>query len=80
MKTSGSPCPLDQLSIICFKRCPYLRTYLTELIRSVWLSGTIPVEWQSFKFACITIQATIDAINQIRPKNLQELTESVQDY
>ena len=80
MKTSGSPCPLDQLSIICFKRCPYLRTYLTELIRSVWLSGTIPVEWQSFKFASITIQATIDAINQIRPKNLQELTESVQDY
>ena len=29
MKTSGSPCPLDQLSIICFKRCPYLRSYLT---------------------------------------------------
>ena len=46
MKTSGSPCPLNQLSIICFKRCPYLRTYLTELIRSVWLSGTIPVEWK----------------------------------
>jgi len=26
MKASGSPCPLDQISIICFKRCPYLRT------------------------------------------------------
>ena len=25
MKTSGSPCPLDQISIICYKRCPYLR-------------------------------------------------------
>ena len=46
MKASGSPCPLDQLSIICFKRCPYLRTYLTELIRAVWLSGTIPSEWK----------------------------------
>ena len=23
MKASGSPCPLDQLSIICFKRCPF---------------------------------------------------------
>ena len=42
MKASGSPCPLDQTSIICFKRCPYLRTYLTELIRAVWLSGSIP--------------------------------------
>jgi hypothetical protein len=34
MKASGSPCPLDQISVICFKRCPYLRTYLTELIRA----------------------------------------------
>ena len=33
MKASGSPCPLDQLSIICFKRCPFLCTYLTEVIR-----------------------------------------------
>ena len=46
MKSSGSPCPLDQLSIICFKRCPYLRTYLTELIRCVWLSGNVPSEWK----------------------------------
>ena len=35
MKSSGSPCPLDQLSIICFKRCPYLRTYLSELMADI---------------------------------------------
>ena len=35
MKASGSPCPLDQISIICFKRCPYLRSYLTDVIRNV---------------------------------------------
>ena len=46
MKASGSPCPLDQLSIICFKRCPFLRSYLTDLIRAVRLSGTIPSEWK----------------------------------
>ena len=46
MKASGSPCPLDQLSIICFKRCPFLRTHLTELIRAVWLSGSVPAEWK----------------------------------
>ena len=28
------------------KRCPFLRTYLTELIRAVWLSGTVPTEWK----------------------------------
>ena len=46
MKSSGSPCPLDQLSIICFKRCPYLRTYLTDLIHDIWLSGTVPTKWK----------------------------------
>ena len=28
MKSSGSPCPIDQISIIPFKRCPILRTQL----------------------------------------------------
>ena len=42
MKPSGSPCPLNQPSIICFKRCPFLRSYLTDLIRAVWQFGIIP--------------------------------------
>ena len=46
MKASGSPCLLDQLSIISFKRYPFLRTYLTDLIHAVWLFGTIPSEWK----------------------------------
>ena len=44
MKASGSPCPLDKISIIPFKRCPYLRTYITEVIRILWTSGVIPDE------------------------------------
>ena len=66
MKLSGSPCPLDQLSIICFKRCPYLRTYLSELIQEIWLSGTVPNEW---KKACTILihkkDNTDDLIRQI---------------
>ena len=46
MKSSGSPCPLDKLSIICFKRCPYLRSILTEVIRVVWESRQVPTEWK----------------------------------
>ena len=52
MKSSGSPCPLDQISIISFKRCPYLRTYITEIIKVVWSSGTLPNEW---KKACTVL-------------------------
>ena len=47
MKTSGSPCPLDQILIICFKRYPYLRTVITNLIFVIWKSGRVPNEWKS---------------------------------
>ena len=52
MKASGSPCPLDKLSVIPFKRCPYLRTYLTELFSLLWKSGEIPMNW---KRACTVL-------------------------
>ena len=69
MKAYGSPCPLDQISVICFKRCPFLRTYLTELIRAVWLSGTVPTEW---KRACtILIHKQGEASN---PSNFRPIT------
>ena len=69
MKTSGSPSPLDQISIICFKRCPYLRTYLTELIQAVWLSGTVPDEW---KKACTILIHKKDDPNL--PENFRPIT------
>ena len=73
MKASGSPCPLDQISVICFKRCPYLRSYLTEIIRSVWLSGTIPSEW---KKACTILIHKKGETND--PSNFRPITlESV---
>lgn len=46
MKTSGSPCPLDQISIICFKRCPFLRSYLLAICQQVWASQTMPEQWK----------------------------------
>ena len=52
IKTSGSPCPLDQLSIIPFKWGPYLRSYVTEVFRNIWQSGEIPNEW---KKACTVL-------------------------
>ena len=45
MKPSGSPCPLDRLSVICFKRSPYFRSYLTRIVRAAWSSGAVPLEW-----------------------------------
>ncbi len=77
MKTSGSPSPLDQLSIICFKQCPFLRSYLTELIRAVWLSGSIPDEW---KKACTILIHKKDDTNcpsNFRPITLETIPHKV---
>ena len=46
MKTSGSPCPLDQISVIVLKRIPYLRSYLTILIQNIWDTQHLPITWK----------------------------------
>ncbi|CAB4022313.1 Hypothetical predicted protein [Paramuricea clavata] len=73
MKPSGSPCPLDQISIICFKRCPYLRSYLTEIIHAAWSRGVVPSEWK--KACTILIHKKGETAN---PANFRPITlESV---
>lgn len=73
MRAPGSPCSLDQLSIICFKRCPFLRTYLSEIIRTAWSTGSVPSEW---KRACTILihkkEDTNDPAN-FRPITLQSV-------
>lgn len=69
MKTSGGQCPLDQISTICFKRCPYLRTVITRLICAVWKSGKIPQEWK--KACTILVHKKGDRDN---PANFRPIT------
>ena len=52
MKASGSPYPLDKISIIPFKCCPSLRSYITAVFNTIWTSGEIPAEW---KKACTVL-------------------------
>ena len=59
--------------IICFKRCPYLRSYLTQIIHAAWSSGVVPSEW---KRACtILIHKNGDTDNpaNFRPITLQSV-------
>ena len=53
MKFSGSRCPLDQISIIWLKRCPFLRSFILDICTEVLRSNTLPV--QSTKAATIFI-------------------------
>ena len=69
MRASGLLFPLDKLSIICFKRCPFLRTYLTEVIRCVWSSKSVPAEWK--KACSILIHKKGDTND---PSNFRQIT------
>ena len=46
MKSSGFLCPSDQISILVFKHCHLLRSYLTAVLEKVWESGNIPEVWK----------------------------------
>ena len=59
MKSSGSPYPLDQISIICLKRCPYLRSFMLNTWTKVLRSNTLPSQWT--KAAPILIHKKGDA-------------------
>ena len=69
IKASGSPCPLDQISIIPFKRCPYLRSYLPEIFRIIWQSGELPEVW---KKACTVLLHKKG--DQSNPANFRPIT------
>ena len=73
MKASGSPCPLDQLSIICFKRCPFLRTYLSEIIRTAWSTGSVPSEWKKACTILIHKKGNVNDPANFRPITLQSV-------
>ena len=73
MKASGSPCPLDKISIIPFKRCPYLGSYITAIFNVIWQSGEIPADWK--KACTVLVHKKGDASD---PSNFRPITlESV---
>ena len=69
LKSSGSPCPLDQIPALCLKKCPYLRSYLTAVIESIWRTKTVPEAWK--KAVTILIYKKGDTAN---PENFRPIT------
>ena len=74
MKSSGSPCPLDQISIICFKRCPYLRSYVLKVVNEVIAKNTIPESWKKAATILIYKKGDPDLPENFRPITLEPIT------
>ena len=47
MKSSASPFPLDQISVVAFNKCPILRSHLTNILQTAWTAKTFPDVWKS---------------------------------
>ena len=46
MKSSTSPCPFDQISIVVLIKCSYRRIYLWRIISASWTRGGFPTVWK----------------------------------
>ena len=71
MKASGSPCPLDQISVIPLKRCPFLRSYVTKICAVVWEKGQIPEAWRKAISILIYKRGETDDPGNFRPITLE---------
>jgi len=60
MKSRSSPCPLDGISIIIFKKCPILRTHLAKLISARWLQRHFPAVWKRATVSLIYKKGALD--------------------
>ena len=70
MKSSASPCSFDHISILVFKNCPILRTYLDRIINKCWLEHSIPGVWKNGFTILIYKAETLDPSN-FRPITLE---------
>ena len=73
MKSSGSPCPLDKISIIFFKRCSCLRSFLNDIVSPIWESGQIPAEWRKAGTVVVHKKGSSDDPANFRPITLESV-------
>ena len=73
MNTSGSPCPLSQILVICFKRCPHLGTAITEIIAVVWKSVRVRSAWKRAGTVLVHKKGNHDDPANFRPITLQSV-------
>ena len=71
MKSKGFPCPLHQISIICFKKCPYLSMYITAICAKVWETNHISSSWKRAVSILIYKKDSTDNPSNFRPITLE---------
>ena len=74
MKSSASLSPLDQISVIAFKKCPILRSHLTKIIQLAWKIRTFPKAWKSSVIVLAYKKGDPNEPENFRPITLQPVS------
>ena len=69
MKSSALPCPLDQVSVIAFKKCLILCSHLMKIIQLAWKIKTFPKAWKSGVTVLAYKKGDLD-----EPENFRQIT------
>lgn len=73
LRSSSSPCPLDQIPALVLKKCPIICTALQRLIEQCWLQSDVPKCWKRAMTILIFKKGdTSDPVN-FRPITLQPI-------
>ena len=71
LKSSGSPCPHDQMSIIILKRCPIFRTFIHKIISHCWRERKFPSRWKQAFTILIHKKGSNTEPSNLRPITFQ---------
>ena len=71
MKSSGSPCPFDQISVIILKCCPIIRTMIWKMIEKSWKIGKVPTVWKNGLTVLIHKKGVNTNLGNFRPITLE---------
>ena len=77
MKSSASPCPLDQISVIALKNCPYLRTQLRRFISKALENALFPKIWRQGITVLIHKKDSYKNPGNFRPITLQPIPSKI---
>jgi uncharacterized Zn-finger protein len=76
-KSSGSPCPLDHISILPMKHCPALRTYLWQILTVCWEQKIFPEAWKNGITILAHKSGPADQPSNFRPITLEPILAKI---
>ena len=77
MKSSGSPCPFDHISVIVLKNCSILRTQVWRICKYCWENKIFPEIWKNSTTILIHKKGSPNDPSNFRPITLEPILSKI---